>query len=271
MKKLNKILSVFIASLTLFSCISFGSVSAETSVITEETTNFEIIEMGTLYIRKGDYKVIFDSQDATNLVIEDEDVAVLEKYKYIGGITQVRAIECGTTRVTYKPFASNSIHAWNIVVDDYTKTFELSTSEKEICIQDDECQLNIVDPYDDSYFNTISGNSIYNDNAVWESDNEDIVRVELGKIYPQSVGSATVTAELDGITYECNITVTPYIYHTGDVDMNKDINLYDVILIAKYIIGIAEISEEQLSLADYTNDSKIDLYDVIEISKTLMK
>lgn len=268
MKNSRKILAGFMAAATMLTCTSFNLASAETSVSAEETTEVQIKEMGTLYIRKGGIKVL-DQLEPKNVTIENEAVAVIEDYPYFGDMYQVRAIETGTTRVTYETFATGEIQAWDIVVEDYPETYELSKSELEISLNDFG-KINIIDPYDDSYKDPTTGGSIYNDDAVWASDNKDVVRVELGRLYPQAEGTATVTAKLDGVVYECKVTVTPIVYQTGDVDMNEKINLYDAIFIAKYIMGMNELDEEQASLADYNGDNRVDLYDAIEISKTLL-
>lgn len=271
MKKFEKIIAGFMAAATMLTCISFNCVSSETETVSaaEETTETQVKEMGTLYIRKGGYKIIPDSLDALDVTIENENVAVIEDYPYIGDMFQVRAVETGTTRVTYKAFATNEIQAWDVVVEDYPETYELSKSELEINVNSFD-KISIIDPYDDSCNDPTKGGSIYNDDAVWKSDNEDVVRVELGRLYPQSEGTATVTAKLDGVVYECKVTVTPYVYQTGDVDMNEKIDLYDVIFIAKYIMGMTELNEEQASLADYNSDNKVDLYDAIGIATTLL-
>lgn len=270
MKNFRKILAGFMAAATMLTCISFNCVSSETETASaaDEATEVQIKEMGTLYIRKGGIKVL-DQLEPKNVTIENEAVAVIEKYPYFGDMYQVRAVETGTTRVTYGTFATGEIQAWDIVVEDYPETYELSKSELEINVNSFD-KISIIDPYDDSCNDPTKGGSIYNDDAVWKSDNENVVRVELGRLYPQSEGTATVTAKLDGVVYECKVTVTPYVYQTGDVDMNEKIDLYDVIFIAKYIMGMTELNEEQASLADYNSDNKVDLYDAIGIATTLL-
>lgn len=57
----------------------------------------------------------------------------------------------------------------------------------------------------------------------------------------------------------------------GDVDNNGTVgDLYDVIEIAKYLIGTTVLSETTLFLADINCDGHINLYDAIEIAKTLL-
>ncbi len=270
MKRITKILSAFIAAAMLCT-FSLSCVSAQGITVYEETsTASDVEEMGTLYIRKGGYKVIQKLFNVVNIVSENEDVAKIEKYAYIGDMYQVRAVETGVTRVTYSEYGESKIHAWNIVVEEYPETYEFSKSEVEMNVGS-SYKINIIDPYDESNNNLPKGGWIYNNDAVWKSDNEDVVSVELGELYAKSEGTATITATmLNGVTLECKVTVSPYVYDSGDVDMNKKIDLYDAIMIAKFLINKVDLSEEQLSLADYNQDGKVDLYDAIEICKSLM-
>lgn len=266
---MKKILAGFMAVATMLTCTSLNLVSAETATIAEETTDIEIREKGTLYIRKGGYKVIPNSLDAFNIKSENEAVAAIENHPYICDMYQVRAVENGTTTVSFAPVGATSyIDVWNIVVDDYPETLQLSATEIEFATNDNRT-LNIMDPYCDSYYSTLKGVSIYNDNATWSSDNENVVKVELGRLYPQSVGTATVTAELDGVVYECKVTVTPHIYPKGDISQNDEIDLWDAIMIAKYMIGAREFTEEEKTLADFDGNGEVNLYDAIGIAKEL--
>ncbi len=56
----------------------------------------------------------------------------------------------------------------------------------------------------------------------------------------------------------------------GDVSNNNEIDLYDAIIIAKYILGKWTFTEEDKLIADYNDDENINLYDVIGIAKFLV-
>lgn len=60
-------------------------------------------------------------------------------------------------------------------------------------------------------------------------------------------------------------------YLPGDVTLNGVVDLYDAIEIAKYMMKMVELTDEQLQAGDITGDSVVDLYDAIEVAKTLMK
>lgn len=57
----------------------------------------------------------------------------------------------------------------------------------------------------------------------------------------------------------------------GDISGNNAIDLYDAIIISKYILKKVTFTEEQKLIADYNGDGKIDLYDVIAVAKFLIK
>lgn len=64
--------------------------------------------------------------------------------------------------------------------------------------------------------------------------------------------------------------VIPNDYAVGDVDCNSDINLYDIVEIAKNIMGMRKLSESELILADYDDNGEVNLYDAIGIAKSIM-
>ena len=65
-----------------------------------------------------------------------------------------------------------------------------------------------------------------------------------------------------------NTTVTP---DKGDVDSNGTINLYDVIAIAKHMMGMVTLSGEQFTLADYDGNGVVNLYDAVSVAKIIMQ
>lgn len=59
-------------------------------------------------------------------------------------------------------------------------------------------------------------------------------------------------------------------YEKGDITRDGNVDLYDVIEIAKYIMDMVEIDEEQQDLGDVTGDGIVDLYDAIGVAKIVM-
>ncbi len=58
---------------------------------------------------------------------------------------------------------------------------------------------------------------------------------------------------------------------TGDVNFDKNFNLYDVIWIAKSLINEFELTKAQVIVADTNGDGVADLHDAINLAKKLME
>jgi hypothetical protein len=89
--------------------------------------------------------------------------------------------------------------------------------------------------------------------------------------------------EIDGVLtsnvflmYDESASENPFAFDTvlkellGDINFDDTVDIYDAVEIAKSVMGIREFSESELILADFNNDSEVNIYDAIEISKTLM-
>ena len=57
----------------------------------------------------------------------------------------------------------------------------------------------------------------------------------------------------------------------GDIVKNGEIDLYDAIEIAKSLIGMRTFTDEEKKIADYNCDGVVDLYDAIGIAKKLLE
>lgn len=275
MKKTRNIFTVFTALLTMFTFLSAFSVSAE------YTENSIIVDKGTVQIRKGGFKHIPETYDEILLSIEDDSIVSMSPSPTgVGGYYAYVGLENGITKLSDGPYWTSYgdgtegwvTYVWTLEVSDqFSADLQLSHSEYTLPLDTKEKNIiNIVDPYDDSWYNSFKGESIYNDNAKWISDNESVVIVRYGQLFPQSVGTATVTATLDGVTYECLVTVTEAEPIKGDANMDGTVDLYDVIAIAKHIMEVEILSDVELTEADYNGDGKADLHDAIEIAKALL-
>lgn len=56
----------------------------------------------------------------------------------------------------------------------------------------------------------------------------------------------------------------------GDISGNGSVDLYDAIIIAKYVMGLVTFDSGQLDTADYDGNGTVDLYDVIGIARFLL-
>ena len=59
-------------------------------------------------------------------------------------------------------------------------------------------------------------------------------------------------------------------YEKGDITRDGVVDLYDAIEIAKYMMNMIDIDEEQMEVGDINNDGVVDLYDAIEVARTLL-
>lgn len=273
MKKFRKIFSAVTTAAMLGMSISSMPVSAEIDPSVYE--DFKPVDMGTVQVRKGGIKNLKDTLDFEIIASSADDDSVISlRASELGTFNYVvEGLENGTSKAYVHSLFNSTTYIYTVEVSDQFST-DLQLSESELSLpvnKKDIYNLNITDPYDDSWYNGFKGDSVYDDNAEWTSDNESVVTVQSdGQLTPKSVGTATVTAVLDGITYECKVTVTEPVYQKGDPNMDDNINLYDVIAISKHILNIKPFNESELALADYNDDGKVDLYDAIGIAKTLL-
>lgn len=56
----------------------------------------------------------------------------------------------------------------------------------------------------------------------------------------------------------------------GDISGNGEIDIYDAIEIAKYVMKMTDFDNEAMQTADFNGDGTVDLYDAIDIAKTLL-
>lgn len=56
----------------------------------------------------------------------------------------------------------------------------------------------------------------------------------------------------------------------GDITGDGTVNLYDVIEIAKYMLGMRDFTDEAAIIADYNSDGTVNLYDAIAIAQYMM-
>lgn len=317
MKKFKKLFATIFAAAIMTSLFAgIYSVSAKTTLgYLKDIIDFsdcEEIDGGTIQIRKGGAKVIPSSLDAVFVEIEDESIGKLEATS-CGPEYAVYGLENGTTKVKIVKFADYSKVEEYVAMARkcYIYTIEVSDEfPKELKPYNPDMKINmhysvwytyergggevrhvspeslgINDPYDDrADSDVISPVHLYDDKATWTSDNESVVTVKNGKVYPESLGTATVTALLEGVEYKWNVTVvseiyvdnntstgsTAAVYNKGDITKDGKVGLKDVIEIAKYIIGKVQFSDAERNIADYNDDGQVGLQDVIGVAKHIL-
>ncbi len=56
----------------------------------------------------------------------------------------------------------------------------------------------------------------------------------------------------------------------GDVNLDEQLNVLDVVTIVSYVVGAIDLNSEQLSLGDANNDLSIDVLDIVQIVSTIV-
>ncbi len=90
-----------------------------------------------------------------------------------------------------------------------------------------------------------------------------------GTIYGLENSTAQAYAEKYG--YKFAIIGEEYVALHGDISYNGIIDLYDAIEIAKSLIGARTFTDEEKKIADFNNDGIVDLYDAISIAKKMLE
>ncbi len=125
--------------------------------------------------------------------------------------------------------------------------------------------------------------------VTWKSSNSKVATVVNGKITAVALGTATITATVNGKNATCKVTVPkeqetnptkptepekpidptePEIdYILGDVDGNGKIDAKDAVMILKHVAHNITLNEKQLLAANTNKDKKVDAGDAVQILK----
>lgn len=77
----------------------------------------------------------------------------------------------------------------------------------------------------------------------------------------------TMNDAADETVYTFKVTAAKPAYETGDVNLDGKVDVTDATLVQKYSAGLAELSDEQLALANLNGDDKVDVTDATAIQK----
>ena len=56
----------------------------------------------------------------------------------------------------------------------------------------------------------------------------------------------------------------------GDVNLDEQLNVLDVVTIVSYVVGAINLNSEQLNLGDANNDFSVDVLDIVQIVSTIV-
>lgn len=82
--------------------------------------------------------------------------------------------------------------------------------------------------------------------------------------------SPTITVTADkAVSLVCNFKLTEY--RQGDLNMDGTVNVADLLLMNKYLLGTESITKKQFKLADMNEDSSADIFDMVCLRRELMQ
>ena len=114
---------------------------------------------------------------------------------------------------------------------------------------------------------TFDANNALNQDLVWSSSNESIVKVSNGKLVSISSGNATITAKLNDSVYS-TIDVKSMIL--GDNNKDNKTDLLDLIALRRYLTSQVTFDSLSQDYGDINRDGKVDLLDLIKLRRILI-
>ena len=72
------------------------------------------------------------------------------------------------------------------------------------------------------------------------------------------------------ITQNSNTVEFSIILKKGDINFDSKIDVKDIVLMQRYLLGMISLSEQQFEYADYNNDGKFSLADIVAVQRYIM-
>ena len=70
--------------------------------------------------------------------------------------------------------------------------------------------------------------------------------------------------------YDFSVVATQLV-DDGDVNMDENINVLDVVLTVNYVLGSGDLSDYQIQLSDLNNDTIVNILDIILIVNIILE
>ena len=129
--------------------------------------------------------------------------------------------------------------------------------------------INVSLPENTAYYMVFAETADYYSSFAVMADGNMIDFTDGGGILPGQNAVIRVTAE-DGVTtrdYNMLINIKTLIY--GDVNGDNEVNMADLVLLARYIAGLEMIDTALLSAADVNKDNRVNIADLIRLARYL--
>lgn len=113
----------------------------------------------------------------------------------------------------------------------------------------------------------------YSASITWVSSNTSIAKVDKnGLVKGVSEGNTIIYALLsDGRCLKANAVITKSEYPIGDVNLDGKFNVSDAVLLQKWLLAVPDTKLECWENADFCEDGRIDVFDMVEMRKMLIQ
>lgn len=113
----------------------------------------------------------------------------------------------------------------------------------------------------------------YFDSITWVSSNTSIAKVNKnGLVKGVSEGNTVIYALLsDGRCLKANAVVTKSEYTMSDVNLDGKFNVSDAVLLQKWLLAVPDTHLKHWENADFCEDGRIDIFDMVEMRKMLIQ
>lgn len=112
----------------------------------------------------------------------------------------------------------------------------------------------------------------YTDSITWVSSNTAIAKVnDQGLVRAVAEGQTSVYALLsDGKCLKANVTVTKSEYSMGDVNLDGEFDVADVVLLQKWLLAVPDIELKHWENADFYEDGMLNVFDLCMMREQLI-
>ena len=198
------------------------------------------------------------------IIVSDESILKYEETSSFAGqiLGEFSLLKAGNATITIK-------HRYNPeLTATYNVTVRSDVNVTSVSLDKSSLEMSVDDSYTlTPIFNPSNSSAI----CSWSSSNTAVATVDsTGKVTAKKLGTAVITLTLENnLKATCKVTVKGD-YLRGDVNLNKRVDVADVICILKHCIAIQLLNEEQIKMADLDNSGNINVADALALQKLII-